>query len=151
MYQTMLFSRNRLSFLLLMRRYTAMHPKMTAKKNPFSRTLHPSAEKSSCRKGGTTAGVEIEVGTAGVVGVVSSGSAYSGLAHSACPYKGAVRSRGISEPTNTTEKAGRKVLYSSTWIPSSGTGSSPLSVIVTSSTGLSPGFFGTFWMISTIS
>jgi len=89
MYHTMLFSRNRLSFLLLMRRYTAIHPKITAKKSPFSNTFHPSAEKSSWKTGGTTAGgVVIEVGTAGVVGVVvSSGSAYSGFAHSACPYK----------------------------------------------------------------
>ena len=34
----------------------------------------------------------------------------------------------------------RKVLYSSTWIPSSGTGSSPLFVILTSTLGLSPIF-----------
>jgi hypothetical protein len=40
--------------------------------------------------------------------------------------------------------ARKKVLYSSTWIPSSGTGNSPLLVILTGFCGLSPGPLGTF-------
>lgn len=47
--------------------------------------------------------------------------------------------------------ARREVLYSSTWIPSSGTGNSPLLTILTGDFGLSPGPFGTFSMASTIS
>jgi len=58
-------------------------------------------------------------------------------------------SRSISKPT-TTETTGREVLYSSTWIPSSGTGNSPLFVIVTAGVGLSPDF-GTFSIFSTSS
>jgi len=63
-----------------------MHPKITAKKSAFSKTLHPSAEKSSWTGGTMAGGVDVEVGTAGIVDVgVSSASASPGLAHSADP------------------------------------------------------------------
>jgi hypothetical protein len=133
-----------------------MHPKMAKKKNPFRKRLYSTAELSNSESNTIVEGFEIgedtEVEVVGIIGVVgmSSGSE-APPRNSAFPYRASVQRQKYQRVHANDEKVGRKVLYSSTRIPSSGTGSSPLFVILTGFTGLSPGAFGTFSIFSTIS
>jgi len=98
--------------------------------------VKPSLEVSSS---GTTAaggfgvdgGSDVEEESVGVLTGTSSSGSDAPSRKSALPYNGA--------------------FYSSTWIPSGGTGSSPLFVILTGCVGLSPGALGTSSIFCTIS